>query len=85
MLGQMTYLVPAAMEAESLSFVSSTLMIDGVVGKSPLHWPNRVLSLPMENQSYKQKWMAFKSYKEVGKEEKPLNIQATIGNPEPSP
>lgn len=41
-LGQMIYLVPAGMEAESLGFVSSTLMMDGVVGKSPFHWPDRV-------------------------------------------
>lgn len=75
MLGQMIYLVPAGMEAELLCLVSSTLMMDGVVGKSPLHWPNRVLSLLSENQSCKQKWMAFKNDKGVGKEEKPLKIR----------
>lgn len=42
-LGQMIYLVPAGMEAGSLCFVSSILMIDGLVGESPLHWPNRVI------------------------------------------
>ena len=64
----MIYLVPAGMQAELLHFVSSTLMIDGVVGKSPLHWPKRFLSLPLENQFCKQKWMAFKSYNGLGKE-----------------
>lgn len=36
-LRQMTSLAPAAVEAESLGFVSSTLMIDGVEAESRLH------------------------------------------------
>lgn len=70
----MINLVPAGMEAELLCFVSSTPLIDGVEVKSTLHWLNRIIFLPSENQSFKQKWKAFKSYKEVRKEKKPLKI-----------
>lgn len=41
--GQMIRLAPAGVGAESLCFVSySTPAMDGVVGKSPLHWPDTV-------------------------------------------
>lgn len=77
--GQMINLVPAGMEAQSLCFVISTRMIDDEVErKSPLHWPNRVLFLLSQNQSCKQKWIAFKHYKRVGKEERPPKTQVTF-------
>lgn len=45
-LGQRIHSVPAGLKAESLCFVKySTPVIDNVVRKPPLHWPDRVLSL----------------------------------------
>lgn len=76
--GQMIHSVPAEMEAELLWFVISTPVIDGAEGKSPLYWPNRIIFLPAENQSCKQKWIAFKNYKGARKEKKPLKTQVTF-------
>lgn len=66
--GQMINFVPAEMEAELLCFIISTPVIEGEEGKSPFNWPNRIIFLPAENQSCKQKWIAFKGYKGARKE-----------------